>query len=225
MNREQRRRQAKEQRRANSKRNYVYAGMKEIPIDKICHDSNLKECDMGIVELISKRFEWAERGVVKNDLSKGIIMEGCNYLDSLCSLRFDRIPPDDRASIRDTMHYVGNTANMFFGLMIDNGSNDLSLFERSQGCMDNGHTHMNVVLVRELYPHCSLPNKNIIDNLYAGFVAGHAQELSAILLQTRRSDIKGDEEYIFKVLSMILKKTDELLPEAQVDSKKFAVSL
>ena len=33
MNREQRRREAKEQRRVNSKKNFVYAGMKEISID------------------------------------------------------------------------------------------------------------------------------------------------------------------------------------------------
>ena len=225
MNREQRRRQAKEQRRANSKNNFVYAGIKEISIDKLQHDPNLKECDQEIVELISKRYEWAERGLVKNDLSKCIIMKGCGYLDSLCSLRFDITMPDDKASIRDTMYYVGNLTNMFFGLMIDNKSSGLSLAERSEECQKNGQTQMNVVLVHELYPQCSMPDKNIIDNLYAGFVAGHAHELSLLLLQTRKSDIKSDEEYVFKVLDMILKKTDELLSEAQVASKKFTVSL
>lgn len=69
MNREQRRRQAKEQRRANSKKNFVYAGMKEISIDKLQHDPNLKECNQEIVELISKSYEWAEQGLVKNNLS------------------------------------------------------------------------------------------------------------------------------------------------------------
>lgn len=43
MNREQRRKQAKEQRRANSKKNFIYAGRKEIPIDQIQHDPNLKD--------------------------------------------------------------------------------------------------------------------------------------------------------------------------------------
>ena len=42
MNREQRRRQAKEQRRANSKKNFVYAGMKEIPIDKMGNIHRIK---------------------------------------------------------------------------------------------------------------------------------------------------------------------------------------
>lgn len=36
---------------------------------------------------------------------------------------------------------------------------------------------------------------------------------------------EGDEEYIFEVLDMILKKTDELEGEAQVNSEKFVVSL
>ena len=225
MNREQRRRLAKEQRRANSKKNFVYAGMKEIPIDELQHDPNLKECDQEIMELISKRFDWAEQGAVKNDLSKCIIMKGCDYLDSLCSLRFDITMPDDKAAIRDTMYYVGNLTNMFYGLVLDKGSDDLSLAERSEECQKNGQTQMNVVLVHKLYPQCSLPDKSIIDNLYAGFVAGHAQELSSLLLQTRKSDIKSDEEYVFEVLDMILKKTDELLPEAQVNSEKFVVSL
>lgn len=225
MNREQRRKQAKEQRRTNSKKNFVYAGMKEIPIDRLLHDPNLKECDPEIVDLISKSYESAEQGLVKNDLSKCIIMKGCDYLDALCSLRFDITMPDDKASVRDTMYYVGNLTNLFFGLMIDNKSGDLSLAERSEECQKNGQTQMNAVLVHKLYPQCSLPDQSIIDNLYAGFLAGHAQELSSLLLQTRKSDIKSDEEYVFEVLDMILKKTDELLPEAQVVSKKFAVSL
>lgn len=225
MNREQRRRQAKEQRRANSKKNFVYAGMKEVPIDKLQHDPNLKECDQEIVDLISKHYEWAERGLVKNELSKCIIMKGCDYLDSLCSFRFDITMPDDKASVRDTMYYVGNLTNMFYGLMIDNKSSDLSLFERSEECQKNGQTQMNVVLVHKLYPQCSLPDKSIIDNLYAEFLAGHAQELSSLLLQTRKSDIKSDEKYVFEVLDMILKKTDKLLPEAQVNSEQFVVCL
>lgn len=225
MNREQRRRQAKEQRRANSKKNFVYAGVKEVPIDKLQHDPNLKECDQEIVDLISKRYEWAERGLVKNELSKCIIMKGCDYLDSLCSFRFDITMPDDKASVRDTMYYVGNLTNMFYGLMIDNKSSDLSLFERSEECQKNGQTQMNVVLVHKLYPQCSLPDKSIIDNLYAEFLAGHAQELSSLLLQTRKSDIKSDEKYVFEVLDMIMKKTDEFMPEAQVKSEKFVVSL
>lgn len=37
--------------------------------------------------------------------------------------------------------------------------------------------------------------------------------------------VEGDEEYIIEVLQMILKKTDELLPEAQVNSFRFTVNM
>lgn len=225
MNREQRRRQTKEQnRRPNSKKNYVYVGTKEIPIDQIQHDPNLKECDTDIVDLISKRIDWAEKGLVSNDLSKCIIMKGCDYLDALCSLRFDITPPDDRVAIRDTMYYVGNFTNLFYGLMLDEGE-DKTLAERSQEHTDNGETQMECPMVHEVYPSWNLPNKEIVDDLYASFVVDHAKELSSFLQHTRKSDIEGDEEFVFEVLSMVLKKTDELLGEAQVNSKKFVVTL
>ncbi len=225
MNREQRRKQGKEQRRPNSKKNFVYMGNSEIPIDQIQHDPNLKECDMEIVELISKRFDWAEHGLISNDLSKCIIMKGCSYLDSLCSLRFDITPPDDKASIRDTMYYVGNFTNLFYGLMLDEENEDMTLFERSQKHIADGNREAKAIVVHKLYPQCNLPDKAIVDGLYASFVAEHAQELSSFLQHTRRSDIEGDEEYVFQVLDMILKKTDELLPEAQVKSTKFVVEM
>ena len=50
MNREQRRKQAKEERRKNSKKNFRIGGYKEMPIDQIQHDSNLKECDQEIAK-------------------------------------------------------------------------------------------------------------------------------------------------------------------------------
>lgn len=225
MNREQRRQQAKEQRRPNSKKNFVYIGEKEIPIDQIQHDPNLKECDPEVLELMNKRFDWAEQGLVNNDLSKCIIMKGCSYLDSLCSLRFDITLPDDRMLIRDTMHYVGNFTNMFYGLLIDEESEDVTLFERSQKCKQDGETQRNVLIVHELYPKCDLPNKDVVDNIYASFIAEHAQELSSFLQHTRKSDVKGDEAFIFEVLDMILKKTDELLPESQVNSSRYVVKM
>lgn len=42
MNREQRRKQVKEQRRQNSKKNFEYVGQKEVPIDHMQQDPNLK---------------------------------------------------------------------------------------------------------------------------------------------------------------------------------------
>lgn len=225
MNRKQRRAQEKENRRANSKKNYIYMGKADIPVDKIQDNPDLKECDPDIMELIEHRFQWAEQGLISNDLSKCIIMKGCDYLDSLCSLRFDITPPDDKMLIRDTMHYVGNFTNMFYGLLIDEESEDVTLFERSQKCRQESDTQRNALIVHELYPKCDLPNKDVVDNVYASFIAEHAQKLSSFLQHTRKSDIADDEEYIFEILDMILKKTDELLPEAQVNSSKYVVTM
>lgn len=225
MNRKQRRAQEKENRRANSKKNFAYMGKADIPVDQIQNNPDLKECDPDIMELLEHRFQWAEQGLISNDLSKCIIMKGCDYLDSLCSLRFDITPPDDRMLIRDTMHYVGNFTNMFYGLLIDEESEDITLFERSQKCRQDGDTQRNALIVHELYPKCDLPNKDVVDNVYASFIADHAQKLSSFLQHTRKSDVEGDEEYIFEVLNIILKKTDELLPEAQVNSSRYVVTM
>lgn len=225
MNRKQRRAQEKENRRANSKKNFVYMGKADIPVDQIQDNPDLKECDPDIMELFEHRFQWQQDQVVRNDLSKCIIMKGCDYLDSLCSLRFDITPPDDKMLIRDTMHYVGNFTNMFYGLLIDEESEDVTLFERSQKCRQESDTQRNALIVHELYPKCDLPNKDVVDNVYASFIAEHAQKLSSFLQHTRKSDIADDEEYIFEILDMILKKTDELLPEAQVNSSKYVVTM
>lgn len=225
MNRKQRRAQEKENRRANSKKNFVYMGKADIPVDTIQHNPDLKECDPDIMELMEHRFQWQQDQVVRNNLSKCIIVKGCDYLDSLCSLRFDITLPDDRMLIRDTMHYVDNFTNMFYGLLIDEESEDVTLFERSQKCRQDDDTQRNVLIVHELYPKCDLPNKDVVDNVYASFIADHAQELSSFLQHTRKSDVEGDEEYIFEVLDMILKKTDELLPEAQVNSSRYVVTM
>lgn len=225
MNRKQRRKQAKEEKRPNSKKNFTITKYQEIPIDEIQHDPNLKECDMEVVELIKKRFDWAEKGLVRNPLSKCIIMKGCSYLDSLCSLRFDITPIDDKVLVRNIMHYVGNFTNLFYGLMLDEESENMTLFERSQKHIKEGEKYMNSPIVHQLYPMCDLPDKEVVDDLYASFIAEHATELSSYLQYTRKLDIAGDEEYVFEVLNMILKKTDELLPEAQVKSEKFVVEM
>jgi hypothetical protein len=226
MNREQRRRQAKAERRANSRKNFVIGGYKEVPIDQIEHDENLKECDEELLELIAKRFEWAEQELVTNALSRCIIVKGCSYLDALCSLRFDITPPDDKAMIRNTMYYVGNLTNIFIGMMASNDwQDDKTLYEYQQDAITNNEKYVNFPVVHDLYPQCGLPEKEIVDDMYAYFITEHAQELVSFLQYARPSDILSDEPYIYEVLQMILKKTDELLPEAQVESESFVVKL
>ena len=124
------------------------------------------------------------------------------------------------------MYYVGNYANMFYGLLLDEDvEGDITLFKRKKQCIENGEKDINALLVHDLYPMVSLPNKEVIDDIYASFIGEHAQRLSSFLQHTSKNDIEGDEEYIFEVLKMILKKTDELLPEVKVNSKKFIVKI
>ena len=68
MNRKQRRQQAKEQKRPNSKMNFVYMGKADIPVDQIQDNPDLKECDSDISELIEHRFEWAEQGLISTSV-------------------------------------------------------------------------------------------------------------------------------------------------------------
>lgn len=215
MNREQRRKAAK--RTSSSERRFTTARVKKIPINMIKSNPDLKECDPEVLELISKRFTWAEKGLVKNDLSKCIIMLGCDYLDSLCSLRFDIISMADKALVCNMMCRVGNYVNLFYGLMLNEESENETLSELSKRHMDNGETGMKASIVHPLYPINQLPNEQSSYDRYTNIVLGHGEELSTYLHNVRKSDITGDEEYVFEVLNMILKKTDELLPEAQAN--------
>lgn len=234
MNREQRRKavrkKATEVIRPNSKKNFVEVGTVELPLSELCHDENLKECDMEVVDLITKRMNWAEQNLVKNDYSKAIIILGCNYLDALCSLRFDITPQDDKAAIRDTMNYVANVTNIFCGMLIDCDDedynvSDYSISEKINHAKEQGERDIPFCMIHASYSGWEMPDAEIVDDIYASFVAKHASELLPYLLNTKKSMVEDDEEYIIEVLQMILKKTDELLPEAQVNSFRFTVNM
>lgn len=110
-------------------------------------------------------------------------------------------------------------------MLVDEENGDMTLCEQNQAYIANGEKMIEVPVVHKLYPQCALPNKEVVDDLYASFIAEHAQQLSSFLQHTRQSDIEGDEEYVLEVLQMILKKTDELIPEAQVDSTRYVVGV
>ena len=224
MNREQRRKQDRENRR-NSKKNYQYVGIKEIPVQAIQHDPNLKEPDKEILELCQHEYEWKETNAIKHEVSRGLIMTGISYLDSLCALRFDITPADDKVLVRNTMYHICNTVNYFLGLCGDD--RDITIRELINEAKANKETNvvMPVPEGAEIYPMQPLPNEDAVDDLYAGFVVSHAYDLADYLTNAKLSDIIGDEEYVFEVLNMIVKKTKELLPEAEVDSESFIVEL
>lgn len=224
MNREQRRKQDRENRR-NSKKNYQYVGIKEIPVQAIQHDPNLKELDREIIELCQHEYNWKETNAIKHEVSRGLIMTGISYLDSLCALRFDITPADDKVLVRNTMYHICNAVNYFLGLCGDD--RDITIRELINEAKENKETNvvMPVPEGAEIYPMQPLPNEDAVDDLYAGFVVSHAYDLADYLTNAKPSDIIGDEEYVFEVLNMIVKKTKELLPEAEVDSESFIVEL
>ena len=69
MNREQRRKLAKEQNRPNSKKNFADGGTVKMSIAKIQDNEDLKPCDTEVLDLMAKRMDWAEQNLVKNDYS------------------------------------------------------------------------------------------------------------------------------------------------------------
>lgn len=225
MNREQRRRQAKEQareqRRPNSKRNFVSGGIQLISVDDIQHDENLKECDSELLDLMEKAYEWR----IKSQVANSIISYGFRYLDSLCSLRFDITPVEDKVLIRDTMGHVSNMANWFMGNCIDEDNRSIS--EKAQEAHEIGTDNVRVTMPEgaEHYELKPLPELNAIDDVYAEYVVKHAHEIAPLLVYAKPSDIFSDREYVFDVLEMITKKTKQLMSEAQFDSTKFVVQM
>lgn len=224
MNRAERRKHERENRR-NSKKNYQYVGTKDIPVQAIQHDPNLKEPDKEILELCQHEYEWKETNTIKHEVSRGLIMTGISYLDSLCALRFDITPADDKVLVRNTIYHICNTVNYFLGLCV--GDWDITIRELINEAKENKESNvvMPVPEGAEIYPMQPLPNEDAVDDLYAGFVVRHAYELADYLTNARPSVIVGDVECIFEVLNMIVKKTKELFPEAEVDSESFIVEL
>ena len=224
MNRAERRKQERENRR-NSKKNFQYVGIKDIPVEAIQHDPNLKEPDKDILELCQHGHDWKETNAIKHELSENFIMEGISYLDSLCALRFDITPTDDKVLVRNTMYHICNAVNYFLGLCGDNQDTTIVGLITEAKVRKCNNVDMPVPEGAEIYPMQPLPNEDAVDDLYAGFVVSHAYELARYITNTKPSDIIGDEEYVLEVLNMIAKKTKELLPEAEVDSESFVVEL
>ena len=221
MNREQRRKQSKEQRRSNSKMNFVSGGIQTVPINEIQHDENLKECDQDLLNLMLKSYSWK----IESGMANAIISYGLSYLDSLCSLRFDITPIEDKVFIRDTMGHISNMANWFMGNCID--EDDRSILEKAQEAHEIGCDSVRVAMPEnaEHYELRPLPKIEAIDDMYASFVVEHAHELAPILAHTKLSDIESDIEKVFEVLELIAKKTKRLMPEAQVESRRFVVQM
>lgn len=221
MNRKQRRAQEKENRRANSKKNFAVVGTQSLPIDSIQHDPNLKECDADLLDILIKSYNWK----IKSQVAQNIIQEALDYLDSLCALRFDITPVEDKVLVRNTMEHISNMANWFMGNYID--GDDMSISEKAELAHKTGTGNVRVAMPKDAirYELKPLPDNDAIDDMYAGFVVSHAHKLAPLLAYARLSDIKCDRKHVFDVLEFVTRKTKELLPEAQVNSSRYVVTM
>lgn len=233
MNRAERRKAAKEQRNnnirrnTNSKHNFIDMGHRDIPIDELKQDENLKDpnADPEVMALFMEVYgTWMGSTLVKNPYSKVIITLGMEYLDTLTSLKFDLIPMEDRVYVRDTVYHMANTCNFFMGTIADGINKSL------QDYIDDCHkANSNVVefpsVIDTGLEFQTLPKTEQIDDMYADFLVKHANELDPYLVLTKPFEIKGDEEYVCKVLKMIVKQSIKLDKEIEIPSRKYVVEL
>ncbi len=226
MNREQRRKQAKENGiNVNSKKNFIPMGAANISTKDLKHDDNLKECDKELVDLFTEMYMWQDKKVIRTDIAKCIITLAMSYMDSLCSLRFDITPIEDKVLIRNTMGCISNASNYFIGICA-NGEK-VSVLEKSNEATALNIEYISIPLLEGavIYETDELPEESSVDDLYAGFVLKHAHRLLPFLSSSKPADIAGDEMYVFKVLLMLIEKTRRLSSEAQVNSTKFNIQI
>ena len=237
MNRAERRKVAKEQRNnnigrnTNSKHNFVdmrQCDIRDIPLESIKQDENLKDVrtlPKDVMELFNEVYgTWMGSTLVKNPYSKVIITLGMEYLDTLTSLKFNLIPMEDRVYVRDTVYHMANTCNFFMGACAD-GINK-SLQNYIDDCRKaNGSAVEFPSVIDTGLEFQTLPKTEQIDNMYADFLVKHANELDPYLVLTKPSEVKGDEEYVCKVLEMIVKQSIKLDKEIEIPSRKYVVEL
>ena len=233
MNRAERRKAAKEQRNnnigrnTNSKHNFVDMGKWDIPINELKQDENLKDpnADPEVMELFNEVYtKWMGSTLVKNLYSKVLITLGMEYLDTLTSLKFDLIPMEDRVYVRDTVYHMANTCNFFMGACAD-GFNK-SLQDYIDDCHKANRKEVELPsIINTGLEFQTLPKAEQIDDMYADFLVKHANELDPYLILIKPFEIRGDEEYVCKVLRMIVNQSIKLDKEIEIPSRKYVVEL
>lgn len=66
---------------------------------------------------------------------------------------------------------------------------------------------------------------SITSQEYADFLVKHANELDPYLILIKPSEIRGYEEYVCKVLRMIVNQSIKLDKEIEIPSRKYVVEL
>lgn len=203
--------------RRNSKNNIKFSSTEKIPLNhfvqNLVHNESLKEVDEALLELMDKSYEWK----IKNPTSKQIISAGLSYLDSLCSLRFDITPEDDRERVRTAMRWISDIIVIFISLykkQVEKTLNEICI-----EAMDSGEEtiHLEIARCEDYLPYygdvADVPSSDDVDDMYANFVVLHANRLAQVLGNVKCSDISDDETAVLEVLLFIIDKTKQLLPE------------
>ena len=233
MNRAERRKAAKEQRNnnigrnTNSKYNFVDMGKWDIPINELKQDENLKDpnADPEVMALFNEVYtKWMGSTLVKNLYSKVLITLGMEYLDTLTSLKFDLIPMEDRVYVRDTVYHMANTCNFFMGTCADGLNKSLQDYIDDSRKANRREVELPSIINTGL-EFQTLPKAEQIDDMYADFLVKHANELDPYLILIKPSEIRGDEEYVCKVLTMIVNQSIKLDKEIEIPSRKYVVEL
>lgn len=168
--------------------------------------------------------KWMGSTLVKNLYSKVLITLGMEYLDTLTSLKFDLIPMEDRVYVRDTVYHMANTCNFFMGACAD-GLNK-SLQDYIDDCHKANRKEVELPsIINTGLEFQTLPKAEQIDDMYADFLVKHANELDPYLILIKPSEIRGDEEYVCKVLRMIVNQSIKLDKEIEIPSRKYVVEL
>ena len=146
------------------------------------------------------------------------------YLDTLTSLKFNLIPMEDRIYVRDTVYHMANTCNFFMGACADGFNKSLQDYIDDSRKANRREVELPSIISTGL-EFQTLPKAEQIDDMYADFLVKHANELDPYLILTKPSEIRGDEEYVCKVLRMIVNQSIKLDKEIEIPSRKYVVEL
>ena len=87
----------------------------------------------------------------------------------------------------------------------------------------NGADNIAIISPESSTNLCSI--LSITSQEYADFLVKHANELDPYLILIKPSEIRGDEEYVCKVLRMIGNQSIKLDKEIEIPSRKYVVNL
>lgn len=121
-------------------------------------------------------------------------------------------------------YYMANTCNFFMGACADGLNKSLQDYIDDSRKANRREVELPSIINTGL-EFQTLPKTEQIDDMYADFLVKHANELDPYLILIKPSEIRGDEEYVCKVLRMIVNQSIKLDKEIEIPSRKYVVEL